>query len=127
MLLSVMNKSLVGGIVPLSWHQGTIIPLLKPQKPATELSSYRPITLTSTLCKLMERVLAERLVKQVPLSDTQAGFRKGWSTTDVLVRLRSRLQEKNTAAVLVDFSRAFDPLSRVLNGHRHRPRCVKMT
>jgi hypothetical protein len=74
MLLSVMNKSLVGGIVHLSWRQGTIIPLLKPQKPATELSNYRPITLTSTLCKLMKRVLAERLVKQVPLSDTQAGF-----------------------------------------------------
>ena len=49
----------------------------------------------------MGRVLAERLVKQVPLSDTQAGFRKGCSTTDVLVWLRSKLQEKNTAAVFV--------------------------
>ena len=157
MLLSIMNKSLSRGIVPSSWRQGTIIPLLKPQKPANELSSYRPITLTSTLCKLMERVLAERLVEQVPLSDTQAGFRKGWSTTDVLVWLRSRLLEKNTAAVFVDFSRAFDSVdhscilrclgnrkadpylirwvhaflsdrtARVLNGHRHHSRRVKMT
>ena len=99
MLLSIMNKSLSRGIVPLSWRQGAIIPLLMPQKPANELSSYRPITLTSTLCKLMDRVLTEHLVEQVPLSDTQAGFRKGWCTTDVLVWLRSRLLEKNTAAV----------------------------
>ena len=69
----------------------------------------------------------DTLLSDTRLCDTQAGFRKGWSTTDVLARLRSRLQEKNTAAVLVGLSRAFDPLSRVLNGHRHHPRCFKMT
>ena len=50
----------------------------------------------------------DTLLSDTRLCDTQAGFRKGWSTTDVLVRLRSRLQEKNTAALFVDFSRAFD-------------------
>ena len=52
--MSVMNKSLVGGVVPPPWRQGAITPLLKPQKPATKLGSYRP------------RVLAGRLVKQPP-------------------------------------------------------------
>ena len=112
-LLRCFNRSLAKGIVPRHWKRGIIVPLLKPGKPAGVAESYRPITLTSVVAKLMERVLQGRLTHLVQ-SDRQAGFRAGRSTTDALVWLRSKIQPTNaekmpmTSAVFVDFSRAFD-------------------
>ena len=54
-------------------------------------SSYRPISLTCIMCKLMERVILERLVAYIEgnrlIDPTQEGFRKNHSTTNVLLRL----------------------------------------
>jgi hypothetical protein len=41
--------------IPAMWRKAIIISLLKAKKPASELSSYRPISLTSTLVKTMEK------------------------------------------------------------------------
>ena len=60
-LLRTFNWSLARGIVPREWKRGTIVPFLKPGKPAGKLESYRPITLTSTIAKLMERIIQGRL------------------------------------------------------------------
>ena len=112
-LLRCFNRSLAKGIVPKHWKRGVIVPLLKPGKRAGVAESYRPVTLTSVVAKLMERVLQGRLSHLVH-SDHQAGFRPGRSTTDALVWLRSRIQPTSTSktpmtsAVFVDFSRAFD-------------------
>ena len=38
-----------------------IVPILKSGKPATELSSFRPVSLTSCLGKWLERVIEKRL------------------------------------------------------------------
>jgi hypothetical protein len=38
-----------------------IIPLLKPGKPAEEMGSYQPITLTSILAKVFERMTSTKL------------------------------------------------------------------
>ena len=46
---------------PVEWTKSHVIPILKPGKPAYEAKSYRPIQLTSCLCKVMERILARRL------------------------------------------------------------------
>ena len=54
-------------------------------------SSYRPISLTCIMCKLMERVILERLVAYLEgnrlIDPTQEGFRKQHSTTNALLRL----------------------------------------
>ena len=82
-------------------------------KPAGKVESYRPITLTSTIAKLMERIIHGRL-RHLVTSENQAGFRAGMSATDVLMWLRAQVQPTSasktlrTAAVFVDFSRAFD-------------------
>ena len=46
-VLDRINLTLVKGGLPKSWKIATIKPLLKKGKPPTELSSYRPIPLTS--------------------------------------------------------------------------------
>ena len=54
-------------------------------------SSYRPINLTCIMCKLMERVILERLVAYIEgnrlIDPTQEGFRKNHSTTNALLWL----------------------------------------
>ncbi|GFT70847.1 hypothetical protein TNCV_4163321 [Trichonephila clavipes] len=48
--------------LPKIWKLSTVIPILKPNKDASECKNYRPISLTSTLCKLMEWVIHRRLM-----------------------------------------------------------------
>ncbi|KAG8339745.1 hypothetical protein TRVL_09430 [Trypanosoma vivax] len=60
-ILRLFNYSLRTGQVPAKRRHGIIVPLLKPNKPANSVASFRPVTLTSTLCKLMERTVARRV------------------------------------------------------------------
>jgi potassium voltage-gated channel Eag-related subfamily H protein 8 len=50
------------GNFPKSWKEATIIPILKPGENHSDPSNYRPIALTSCICKTMERIINNRLV-----------------------------------------------------------------
>ena len=88
-LLDLFNNIWYGGEFPAVWREATVIPILKPGKDATCASSYRPIALTSCLCKVMERVVNSRLVYFLGpnelLCNVQCGFRQGRSKIDSLV------------------------------------------
>ena len=45
--------------VPKSWKEATIIPVPKPGKNSTNPDNYRPIALTSCICKTLERMINE--------------------------------------------------------------------
>ena len=60
-LLRLFNLMYLNDFVPDSWKRAIVIPLLKPGKPADKATSYRPISLTSCLGKLFERLLTHRL------------------------------------------------------------------
>ena len=79
-LLRIFNLSLSSGSCPQIWRNAIIIPLLKAGKPASDLASFRPISLTSCMVKVLERMLAERLYyigeSQGLFSYLQDGFRK---------------------------------------------------
>ncbi|GFW81195.1 RNA-directed DNA polymerase from mobile element jockey [Trichonephila clavipes] len=107
------------GKLPKIWKLSTVIPILKPNKNASECKNYRPISLTSTLCKLMERVIHRRLmnwlIENKKLHFYQTAFRTHHSTTDQLFYLNQSIidgfQErplKKTLAVFLDISAAFD-------------------
>ncbi|KAH8611400.1 putative Reverse transcriptase (RNA dependent DNA polymerase) [Trypanosoma vivax] len=78
------------------------------------MASFRPATLTSTLCKLMERVVARRVRDCIEdkLQPQQAGFRPVRSTPDTLVQVTSavlrRKDGEKTTAAFIDYARAFD-------------------
>ena len=61
-LLQAFNEVWVSGKFPASWKQATIIPIPKPGKDNTDPSNYRPIALTSCLCKTLERMINTRLI-----------------------------------------------------------------
>lgn len=115
-----------------------MLPFPKAGKDPHDASSYRPIALTSTLCKVMERLVANRLVwyleKHSILTNVQTGFRKNRSTLDQIIRLqdvinRSLRNSGHTLCVFLDFEKAFDMLWRAglmvklksygINGHMY--------
>ena len=54
-LATVFNLSLEEGIVPLKWKEANIIPsFFKCSRNKSE--NYRPVSLTSVICKLLERL-----------------------------------------------------------------------
>ena len=55
-LAHVFNMSLHEGIVPLEWKEANIIPLFK-KGSRNKSVNYRPVTLTSVICKLLETLL----------------------------------------------------------------------
>ena len=86
-LLQIFNSIWITGDIPNSWKEATVIPIPKPGKDPSDPNSYRPIALTSCLCKTMERLVNNRLVwvleTEKLLSKFQCGFRKSNSTLDI--------------------------------------------
>ena len=124
-LLSILNRSFNDADCPQIWLEAIIIPLLKAGKKASELSSYRPISLTSCVVKLLERLVAERLYELAELngwfSKLQAGFRKGRGCEDQIIRLVQAVDDafnakpmNRSVMVLLDFSKAYDTVWRQL-------------
>lgn len=67
--------------MPKAWKEAVVIPIRKPGKDPSKPTSYRPIALTSSICKIMERMLTERLSyeleKKGKMASYPSGFRKG--------------------------------------------------
>ena len=57
----MFNLSLEEGIVPLEWKEANIIPLFK-KGSRNKSENYRPVSLTSVICKLLERLIKDQLV-----------------------------------------------------------------
>ena len=91
LLVGFFNRIWMEGIIPTAWKHAVILPLRKPDKPHQDPNSYRPISLTSCMCKILERVVTDRLVHYLEsnniLNPAQTGFRKGLSTIDQILKL----------------------------------------
>ena len=79
-LTRLFNHLLRRGLFPNTWKRAKVIPIPKPNQPASDPNSYRPISLLSTVGKLFERLIARRLIsfvnQQLLLPQEQFGFRK---------------------------------------------------
>ena len=60
-LLILFNKTWRSGVIPKAWKVAIITPILKKGKPADQPKSYRPISQTSCLGKVAERMVNKRL------------------------------------------------------------------
>ena len=91
--------------------------LIKPDKPPSQTTSYRPISLLSAIMKLFEWVIKKRLQKHLEdnsfFSKYQSGFRKSKSTNDHLFHLSQTIMEsfnrgEHVIAAFLDVQKAFD-------------------
>ena len=97
-LLSLFCKSLGEGRLPREWKIAKIIPLRKGNKPDYSIpNAYRPISLLSTLGKMMESIVADRISYLVEtcglLPKNHFGGRKQRSTTHALLLLQEKIYD----------------------------------
>ncbi|GFY21427.1 putative RNA-directed DNA polymerase from transposon X-element [Trichonephila clavipes] len=64
-LLYLFNRIWREQVYPTPWQEAIMIPILKPGKDPKNPPRYRPIALTSCLCKTIERMVNARLVYQL--------------------------------------------------------------
>ena len=120
-LLDFFNRLWTEGSFPQDWKTSIILPILKSGKEQSNPKNYRPISLTSNICKLIEKMVNHRLIwfleKTQKLSPQQFGFRPGRCTIDPIASLTTDIlngfkEKKTTTAVFFDFEKAFDTISR---------------
>ena len=116
-ILYIINETLKKGELPKLWKLADIKPLLKKGKPPEEVSSYRPISLTSCLGKIAERMANARLYWWLEtnkiINVRQAGFRPQQRTEGVLFRISQKIidgvhNKKSTVGVFMNFQQAYD-------------------
>ena len=110
------------GKVPQEWKDATIKVLHK-KKDRTECSNYRGLSLVAHACKVLLKIVANRLGEFCEeagiLPEEQCGFRPQCSTTDMMFVVR-RLQElgrtSNTSLEIcfMDLAKAYDSVDHVL-------------
>ena len=85
-LLQLFNDGWRTGTVPQVWREAIMIPILKKGKDMSQAESYRPVSLTSCVGKLMERLINTRLMWHLEdkkhIAPEQAAFRQDRSTED---------------------------------------------
>lgn len=115
-LCLIYNHSLHTASVPLSWKVSHIIPIFKKGK-KTEPSNYRPISLGSNYCKVLERLIKRQvhnfLHSHNLFSSSQYGFLEKRSTVSNIIHYLHHLVSANanklsSDAILIDLQKAFD-------------------
>ncbi|TLM46192.1 reverse transcriptase family protein, partial [Acinetobacter baumannii] len=119
-LLELYNGCVESGRFPSLWRTGRLVLLRKEGRPVDTAAGYRPIVLLDEAGKLLERILAARIVRHLvgvgpDLSAEQYGFREGRSTVDAILRVRSLSDEAVSRggvalAVSLDIANAFNTL-----------------
>ena len=120
LLLHIFNLSWSSHSFPSIWKTSFIISIHKMGKPLDSLAFFRPISLTSCVSKLFERIILPRflffLEPNSILSPRQAGFRPDRSTLDQILCLFQSISNgfnksspgSPTIISTIDFSKAFD-------------------
>jgi len=96
-LLYLYNRVWEERKLPSVWKEAVVIPIRKPGKDPSKPTSYRTISLTSNVCKVMERMITERfsytLEKRGMLASFQSGFRKYRNIMASLIKLETNIRK----------------------------------
>ena len=115
-LYHIFNLSLKTGVVPIQFKIAKVIPIFKAGD-STSMDNYRPISLLSTFSKILEKLVAARLLSYLNqnsiLSKWQFGFRSCHSTIHPMVHFLNEItdslnKKKHSIAIFCDLKKAFD-------------------
>ena len=114
----IFEASLKQSELPTAWKHALIVPAYKGNgKCRSDPESYRPISLTSIVCKLLEHILYSKIMSHLTenevLSEFQHGFREKRSgESQLLLTVNDFSKALNNGeqidSILLDFSKAFD-------------------
>ena len=115
-LSKVFNMSLEKGQVPQDWKVAEVVAIFK-KGSRSETGNYRPVSLTCIVCKVLESLIRDEIVRFFTenqlYTNCQHGFRKKRSCTtqllEVMEDITKLLDEKNSVDIIyLDFRKAFD-------------------
>ena len=118
-LCMLLNLSIATNTFPDKWKVGQVKPLHKGGQ-HRERNNYRPISVLPILSKIIEKHVANSLLKYLQennlLYELQSAFRSGHSTETALIRITDEILFKmdsdgGTGLVFVDFRKAFDVIT----------------
>lgn len=121
-LARIFQQSIDSSSLPPMWKIGKIVPVFK-SGDKTNPVNYRPISLTSVCCKLLEHVIFRNLVNFLETNSfftpAQHGFRKTYSCETQLISFTHKLhcildRSSCVDCIFLDFSKAFDKVSHKL-------------
>ena len=119
MLTHLFQQSLRDSSIPMTWKQAYVTPIYKKGN-RSDPKNYRPVSLTSLVCKTMEHILVSQIMKHLEsnniLVEVQHGFRSKHSceaqlflTTNDLAKAIDNKAQVDMA--ILDFSKAFDKVA----------------
>ena len=125
----LFNSSLREGIIPQDWKDANIIPLFKKGSRLSP-NSYRPVSLTSQVVKIIERIIYDQLMEFIEVNNIischQHGFRKKYSCVTQLLEClfdwtKYYDEDKGVDAIYLVFRKAFDtvPHARLIYKLQH--------
>ena len=131
-LATLFASSIQLGYIPTTWKIATLHMLLKPDKFLSLTTSYRPISLISSIMKLFESSIMKLFIEQRLrfhleqigfINKHQSGFKRVKSTDDHLFRLSQSImesfnREEHVVAAFLDVEKAFDSIWH--NGLRYK-------
>ena len=121
-LEKIFKKSISTGECPTDWRSANVAPIHK-KGDRTDPSNYRPISLTSQVCKVLESIVRTHILKHLDtnniLRDEQHGFRERRSCLTNLLEMMEYWTEilnegDGIDVAYLDFRKAFDLVS-----HKH--------
>ena len=121
-LSMIFKESLRVGETPDDWRKANITPIFK-KGSRNDPANYRPVSLTSQVCKVLESIVKEHMFEHLKaknlLSEKQHGFREGRSClSNLLTTLEEWTDILDDRACVdiayLDFRKAFDLVS-----HKH--------
>lgn len=115
-LSRLFNISLQSGVFPSLWKLANVVPIFK-KNDRQKVDNYRPVSLLSTLSKVLERIVHSRLynycMENKLLTDKNSGFKRQDSTVNQLLHITNKIsdahdQKKDACLIFLDISKAFD-------------------
>ena len=116
-LTHLFNKSLREHVVPDTWKTANVTPVFKMKGSKYKTDNYRPISLTSICCRLMESQIKNAIIKHLDqndiIKDSQHGFTTRRSAVTNLLEYLEKVtsnvdQGKPVDVIYLDLSKAFD-------------------
>ena len=123
----ILKKSFENSDIPEIWKEAIITPIYKSKGQKSDPSQYRPISLTSQIVKLLERIIRIYLIQYLEVNnafpDSQHGFRPGRSTVSQLVEqyesiLDALAKKHNIDIIMLDYAKAFDTINHSILLHK---------
>ena len=120
--LNIVNHSYINNIIPDQWKNAKVTMIPKTPHDAHNPNNYRPISLTKTIVKVIEKLIKNRLVFYLEsnnlIIENQSGFRSNKRTIDNLFYFKQKCLEafslkrkrnvNKVVGIVFDIEKAFD-------------------